>query len=238
MILIFAAALVSPAPSPTPDLCGGTHTNLLAALDRPSIGYSACAVKPGEFIPEAGWANTSGSSAFLRYGAARNLEVDGIVGGSGDSGFGAKYEWWHDGTRALASDFLYTVPTGASAFTAGAPVQTLTLDYTMPLSTVFSLASTLGAQSSYAAAQSGPGGRFISLLPSVALADQWNPRAQAFVEAFAQTRTRPDGGAQFGLDAAFQYMLTPRFEIDLETGRAINDLSRSHYAGFGFGARF
>ena len=243
MILILAAAVASPSPSPSPipaaaDVCGSPHTNLLAALDRPSIGYSACSAKPGEFIPEAGWANTSGSSAFLRYGAARNFEVDGIVGGAGDSGLGMKYEWWHDGSRALATDFLYTMPTGTADFTAGAPIETLNVDYTTPLSSVFSLAGTLGTQSSYAAALSGASGRFISFLPSLVLADQWNPRAQAFVEAFGQTRTRPDGGAQLGLDAAFQYMLTPQIEIDVETGRTINDVNRSHYAGFGFGMRF
>lgn len=248
MILILAAAAtVTPAPSPPPaDVCGGAQTSLLAALDRPSIGYSPCAVKRGESLFELGYSNASGPrgnvpaypQGFFRFGTGRGLELDVIEAGRFDSGFGAKYEFWHDGDRALAADFLYTAPTGAAAFSAGAPTQTLNADYTFALSSVLSVASTVGVQSDYAAALDGKSSRFSSVLPSVVLTDQWNPRAQAFVEGFAQTRTRPDGGSLFGIDAAVQYLLTARLEIDLEAGRSITDVDRSHYVGFGFGARF
>lgn len=246
IILIFAATIASPTPSPTPDACGGTHTSLLAALNRPSIGFSACAVKTGETIVEAGYANAAAENGliatypqgFVRFGASNGWEVDAIAGGRFDSGLGAKYEFWHDGSRALATDFLYTAPTGGKAFTAGGPTETLNLDYSMPLSSRFGLASTLGAQSDYAASLDGGSARFFSMLPSVVLSDQWNPRAQAFIEAFGQTRTRPDGGAQLGWDAALQYLLVPQLEIDAEIGHTANDVTRSHYVGFGFGARF
>lgn len=261
MILIFTAALASPAPSPTPrasaDPCGTRHTNLLASLNRPSIGYSACAVKPRDAVAELGYAQASGTQSlatypqgFLRYGAAPNFELD-VIGpaygvlhtpaarssGYFDSGLGAKYEFWHDGGRAFAADFLYTVPTGASQFTAGGPVATINLDYSAPLAGNFSIASTLGLQSAHAASLAGANGGFFSLLPSVVVADQWNPRAQAFIEAYAQTRTRPDGGASFGEDLALQYLLTPQVEVDVEIGRTASDVARSHYAGFGFGLR-
>lgn len=249
MILIFAAAMTAPSPTPSPapaDACGAPQTNLLTAMDRPSVGYSACAVKSGEAIVEAGYANASGSGSnvaaypqgLLRVGTAPGLELDLFENGRFDSGFGTKYEFWHDGGRAFAADFLYTVPTGSAAFTAGAPIETLNLDYSAPLSKVFGAAATVGVQSSYAPSLSGISSRFISVLPSVVVTDQWNPRAQAFIEAFAQTRTRPDGGALFGLDAAVQYLLTPQFELDVETGRTITDSARSHYVGIGFGARF
>lgn len=243
MILIFAAVLASPSPQPSTvpaDPCGDAHTNVLATLDRPSIGYSACAVKPGDTLLEAGYANASGAGAptptypqgFLRTGVAPGVELDLLANGTFDSGLGAKVEFWHDGSRALAMDFLYLAPTGSPAHTAGAPVQTVNLDYSAPISPKFGAAATLGAQSGYA------GGRFFSLLPSVALSDQWNARAQAFVEAFAQTRTRPGGGALFGMDAALQYMLTPRFEADVEAGETTVDGNRSHFAGAGVGVRF
>jgi hypothetical protein len=261
IILIFAALAAvgpSPTPSPAPDVCGSPRNNLLATLNRPSIGFSACAVKPGEGVTELGYQNAPGDpglvqfpQGFLRFGATNGAELDFIgpayamlhaggtrTQGAYDSGIGAKYEWWHDRSRALATDFLYTAPTGAAQFTAGAPTETLNLDYTMPLSGVFSIASTLGMQSSYAAALDGRGARFFSSLPSLILTDQWNPRAQAFVEGFGQTRTRPDGGALVGLDAAFQYLLAPEVEIDMEAGRTITDVTRQHYVGFGFGVRF
>ena len=251
MILIFAALAAGPTPAPSPsptadDVCGAAHTDLLAALNRPSIGFSACAVKQREGIAELGYSETAGSGGnlatypqgFLRFGSARDLELDVIAGGRFDSGFGAKYEFWHDGTHALATDFLYTAPTGAASLTAGGPTQTLNVDYTMPVSSNLSLSSTLGAQSDYASALDGSAGRFFNLLPSAVLSDQWNPRAQAFVEAYRQTRTRPDGGGLFGMDAAFQYLIAPQLEADIEVGRTVTDVNRSHYVGFGFGVRF
>ncbi len=263
MILIFASLATAPSPvpaaSPTPsDVCGGAHTGLLATLDRPSIGYSPCAVKPHESLAELGYANFRGDSllaaypaGFLRFGAAPNLEVDfigpayAVQSNSGmrsagfyDSGVGAKYEFWHDGSSAFGTDFLYTAPTGGAQFTAGSPFVTVNADYTTSLSSRFSFSSTLGFQSAYAADTNGSAGRFFALAPSVVLSDQWSPRAQAFVEAFGLTRSRPSGVAQFGLDAAFQYLLTPAFEVDVEAGRTTTDLSRAHYVGFGIGARF
>lgn len=251
IILIFAAALGSPAPGPTAspapaDVCGTPHSNLLAVMDRPSIGYSPCSVKPAETLAEFGYANAAGPAGdvptypqgFVRFGAVRNLEIDLMDNGHFDSGFGAKYEFWHDGSRALAMDFLYTMPTGSPASTVGAPVETVNVDYTLPLSSVLSVASTVGAQSSYASALDGANGRFMSLLPSVVLSDQWNPRAQAYVEAFAQTRIRPDGGRLFGMDAALQYLLTARVEADVEAGSTATDVAHAHFVGFGFGVRF
>lgn len=244
IILIFVAVLASPSPQPSaappPDPCGGAHTNLLAALNRPSIGYSPCAVKRGDTLLEAGYANAAGPAGstpnypqgFLRAGTAPGLELDLLANGRFDSGIGAKFEFWHDGSRALALDALYLAPTGSAQYTAGAPVETLNLDYAMPVSSKFGLAATLGMQSGYA------GGRFFSLLPSAVLSDQWNPRAQAFVEAFAQTRTHPGGGALFGVDGALQYLLTPRLEADVEAGETSVDGNRSHFAGAGIGVRF
>ncbi|HET9097739.1 MAG TPA: transporter [Candidatus Baltobacteraceae bacterium] len=264
MILIFAAAAaVSPTPSPAaaPDVCGTGHTNLLAALDRPSVGFSPCAVKPRERVFEMGYAQASGSEGrlatfpqgFLRFGTGPNLELDvigpaydvlqaarggGRSGGFQDSGVGAKYELWHHGAAAMGLDFLYTIPTGAAAFTAGAPEQTVNVDYSAPVSSIFSISSTIGIQNSFAASASGASGRFISGLPSVLITDAWNTRAQAFVEAFGQTRTRPDGVSLFGVDANVQYLLAPQIEVDVGAGRTVTGGAHSHFAGFGFGLRF
>lgn len=263
IFLILAVVAGTPAPSSSPapsppaqaaDPCAG----LLAVLNRPSIGYSPCAVKPGHSVSELGYSNSStdGSgtvtvpNAFVRLGLSPKLELDAIAPGyarqrtgpgetSGllDSGFGAKYEWWHDGSRAFATDFLYTVPSGSAAFTAGRPTETLNFDYTMPMSSLFSLSATLGVQSTYAPALSGNSARFVGFLPSLLITDQWNPRAQAYIEAYGQTRTRPDGGGLFGVDAAIQYLATPALEVDLEGGRTATDARREHYVGFGFGVR-
>lgn len=262
IILIFAATLATPAPSPSPsppDPCGGASMNMLATLNRPTIGFSACAVKARESVWELGYnavRQNDGTRAavypqgFIRFGAARGLELDligpnylvqnaggTITRGFADSGAGAKYEFFHDDANVAAVDLLYLVPSGAPAFTAGAPIATLNFDYGRSLSPAAGFATTLGVQSSFAATVSGVSGRFASFVPSVAFTAQSNARTQFYVEAFGQTRLRPDGGTLFGLDGGIQFLPAPSLEIDAELGQTVTDLVRARYIGVGLGLR-
>jgi hypothetical protein len=232
---------------------------MLATLNRPTIGFSACAVKPHESVWELGYnavrqadGTRSGvyPQGFIRFGAAPGLELDAIgpnyitqnsggmiTAGFADSGAGAKYEFFHDGSNVIAFDFLYTVPSGAPAFTAGAPIATLNFDYGRSLSPNAGFATTIGVQSSFAATPNGASSRFASFVPSVAFTIQSNPRTQFYAEAFGQTKIRPDGGTLFGLDGGVQYLLAPNFEIDGEFGETVTDLVRARYFGAGIGLR-
>lgn len=253
IVLIFCALLASPSPSPAPagrqaaDPClSEGHTSLLAALNRPTLGFSACAVKPRDIVAEMGYQNASGGAAqvqvpqgFLRAGITPGIEADligpaflrnrapGAKWGSADSGLGMKWEFAHDAAGASAVDVLYTAPTGSPAYTAGVPILTVNVDYSLALSRQFGVGATIG-QSRAA---------FSSTTPSMVLTDQFNARAQIYAEAFAQSRTRPDGGALGGLDAGLQLLLGAQFEVDIEAGRTITDRVRTKYVGAGVGAR-
>ncbi len=263
ILILAAAALPRPSPSPAAvasDPCGGATTNLLAALNRPTIGFSACAVKPHESVWELGYNNLSlsdGSRAaiypqgFIRFGTGRKLEFD-IIGplyevqrlgantqrGFLDMGVGEKYELFQDESNVAAVGLLYSFPNGAPAFTAGAPLATLNLDYGRSLSPASGFATTIGVQSSYSQDLNGRSARFFSMLPSVAFTTQANPRTQFYAEAYGQTRIRPDGGTLFGINGGIQYMLVPQLEIDAELGGVVTDLVRGHYLGVGLGLRF
>jgi hypothetical protein len=259
VVFAAAAAAASPSPAPVADPCGGATTNLLATLNRPTIGFSACAVKPHESLWELGYVNlvqNDGSHAsvypqgFIRFGAAPRFEWD-VVGpnfqvqnaagsiqrGFADTGVGAKYEFFSGPSDTAALDLLYIFPTGSALFTAGAPVATLNFDYGHSLSPVAGVATTLGVQSSFAQTRDGHASRFTSLLPSVAFTIQSNSRTQFYAEWYGQTRIRPDGGTLFGLDGGVQYLLFPGVEIDAELGQTVTDLARGHYFGFGIGVR-
>src|SRR5690242_16479790 len=57
--LVHARPVASPSPNPEPaDSCGGPG-RLLATANRPTIGYSACAVKKGTAVFELGYQNQS-----------------------------------------------------------------------------------------------------------------------------------------------------------------------------------
>lgn len=248
--LFLLTALASPSPSPSPappaDPCGGVHNDLLATLNRPTIGFSPCSVKPNDVIIEGGYANQAGGDplvlypqGFIRFGTGDGVEVSLIApSGNFDSGFGAKYEFWHNERAALAVDFLYTVPTGAAGFTSGAPAETINVDYGTPISSRFGAGATVGMLSVASNSLDGETHRVTSFLPSFVVTNQWSERAQLYAEAYGSTRLRPDGGSLFGLNGGLQYLLSRQFEVDAELGRVVTDLSVSHYIGFGFGTRF
>jgi hypothetical protein len=265
-VLLAAAASASaePAPSPSPappsDPCGDTA--LLATIDRPTVGFSACAVKPRTILEEIGYANEQIESAgghstsitypqgFLRFGAARNLELDvigpayavqanaGVVQpGALNSGLGLKWEFAHNATSEAAIDVLQTFGTGNATVGGGTPTTTLNLDFGRSLTQTLGAAMTMGIQSGTGNALDGSSARFTALLPSAVVTDQVRENLQFYLEAYGQTRLRPDGGSKFALDGGVQYLFSPRFEIDFEVGRTVTDVSRSHYYGFGFGVK-
>lgn len=239
----------TPAPSPDPaaaDPCGGAHTALLSALNRPTIGFSPCAVKPRETVVEGGYANQSGGQpmtiypqGFLRFGAAPGFELD-VAGPNGkfDSGFGLKYEFAHDAQHAYAVDAIYTLPTGSAQFTSGAPAEQVNFDYSGPLTPGTGFGTTLGVANSAAQALDGHTARTTTFLPSAVVTTLLNDRTQLYLEGYGSTRLRPDGGSLFGLDGGVQYLISPRLEIDAELGRTVTGVAISHYAGIGFGVRF
>jgi len=232
---------------------------MLAALNRPTIGFSACAVKPHEGVAEFGYAGIQQSDGtrnavypqgFIRFGIARGLEVDAIgpnyivqnsfgtlTRGFADSGVGAKYEFFHDDASAAALDLLVLVPSGSPAFTAGAPVTTLNFNYGRSISPAAGVGATIGMQSNYAPDLTGRPTRFFSLVPSAVVTTQSNDRTQFYFEAYGQTKLRPDGGTLFGINGGVQYMLAPWFEVDAELGQTVTDLVRAHYFGAGLGIR-
>jgi Putative MetA-pathway of phenol degradation len=248
--LFLLTALASPLPSPSPvastDPCGGAHNELLATLNRPTIGFSPCSVKPHDVVIEGGYANQAGGEplviypqGFIRFGTGDGLEVSLIApSGNFDSGFGAKYEFWHNQRAALAIDALYTLPTGAAGLTSGAPAEIVNVDYATTISSRFGAGATIGVLSIAAKGLDGDTQRVTSLLPSLVVTNLWSERAQFYAEAYGSTRLRPDGGTLLGLDGGLQYLVSPEFEVDAEFGRVLTDLSASHYVGFGFGARF
>ncbi len=87
-----SAALPSPSPSasPAPDPCGG-DSRLLATLNRPTVGFSACAIAPGTIVLEEGYQNQINGvgdarsatnvqypQSFTRFGIKSDLELDVI----------------------------------------------------------------------------------------------------------------------------------------------------------------
>ncbi|MGC8485214.1 MAG: hypothetical protein ACP5O6_06215 [Candidatus Baltobacteraceae bacterium] len=248
---ILTATLGATANPKPASLCDG---GLLAILNRPTIGFSTCAVARHHFVGEFGIQNTvdaAGSNVslgqgFLRFGLGHGFEADvngpNVIDGSTvpsaglqDLGLGLKWQFLDRPTFGGAFDLIQNVPTARTGVTLGAPSTTLNLDLATALGANSGLGITLGAIDT---SGFGPGGarrRYVAFQPSMALTDLLTPRLQAYIEGVSLSRTAPGAAGAFTVDGGFQFSATPTLELDIEAARSTTDGVPSHYLGLGFG---
>lgn len=266
LILSCVGADSTPAPSPTPspNPCGGP-SGLLASLNRPTLGYSACAVAPDSALFEIGYQNeiigvgadaqvqTQYPQNFLRLGVASRFEVDVIgpneaseripqsgapdaqVNGSFDSGLGFKYEFAPHGASIVAIDGLYTAPTGNKAFTAGNATFTGNLDVQYALGPETGIGTTLAFTSSGGFSDRGAHSRYGVFSPTVALTQGLPHQFQPYFEYGYTSRVSPSLGGRSFIDYGVQKLLGENTEIDLELGHALTADPSLKFNYVGFG---
>ena len=248
----------SVSPTSAPDPCGGP-ASLLATLNRPTIGYSACAVPAGAIVLEEGYQNTyqGGAAAsvitaypqgFERAGIADRFELD-LIGpsfnreragatrttGYSDLGLGFKYELPQAGRFTYAFDGLLTAATPGGAFSNGGPSQTLDLDISYALSPAMGVGTTLAGAST-----SGAGtARYGTFNPSLVVTAQIPNYYQFYFELVGLTKIAPDRGGRLYIDFGVQKLIGRNLEIDAEYGIDFTpvDGSRFGYVGAGLGVR-
>ncbi len=235
------------------DPCGG-QSRLLATLNRPTIGFSACAVYPGTALFELGYQNQSGDAhtqsqypqSFLRLGLRSRFELDVIgpnqlkqagITGASDSGLGLKYELVPKGKFTLAVDGLYTGPDGNAAFSAGNASITGNLDLTYALNATTGLGTTIALSSTGGYDAAGNHGRYGVSMPSLVISKQLRDKYQLYAEYVYSSRLAPDIGGRAFVDYGVQKLLNSKFEIDAEVGHSITaDRALTfNYVGVGLG---
>lgn len=258
------AAAATPAPSPTPqDPCGGAG-RLLATANRPTIGYSTCAVKRDTVVFELGYQNeTEGTpekgsvvsqvpQAFTRIGVANAFEVD-VIGpnyesvrtyapgqpgtvlhGVLDSGLGFKYELPPSGKWSVAFDGLYTGPNGSSFLTAGNASYTGNLDASYSMSTATSIGTTIAVSSTGAFAGSEHF-RYGVTTPSFVVTTQIPNSYQFYAEYVLNSKVSPHYGARAFTDFGVQKLLGTRTEVDVEYGHAFTGINALKFDYIGSG---
>jgi len=259
-----AAAQERPSPAPaasaTPDPCGG-DSRLLATLNRPTIGFSACAIAKGTVVFEGGYQNSAVTGAgagnqvqyaqpFTRIGVFDRLELDlvtpdfnrvtsagTLTSGYNDSGLGFKYQFDPRTKWTYGIDGILTVATGTNAFAGGAPGYTGNFDVSYALSPATAIGSTLAFESLSGFARSGARTRYGVFMPSVVLSGQLPGYFQLYAEYVFASKVAPDMGARSTIDYGVQKLLGRRLEIDLEVGQSLNAVAgaRTHYIGSGVG---
>ena len=239
------------------DPCGGS-ARLLATLNRPTVGYSACAVPKGAIVLEDGYQNqaqggtspsvtTTYPQGFQRVGIADRLELDligpaynrqrsgaSVTTGYSDLGLGFKYELPQAGRFTYAVDGLFQASTGSGGFGAGGPTSAIDVDVAYAASPAIGFGTTLAGY-----ATGGAGARYGYFLPSVVVTAQIPNSYQFYAELVGQTKLAPDRGGRIFTDFGVQKLLGPFLEVDGEYGISFTpvDGSRFRYVGVGLGLR-
>jgi hypothetical protein len=254
--------VASPSPAP-PDPCGGPG-RLLATANRPTIGYSACAVKDHTAVFELGYQNevngtaSSGSIVsqvpqnFLRIGVAQRFEIDvigpnyeatrkygdgrpdSVTNGVADSGLGFKWELAPTEKWTIAFDGLYTGPNGSTFLTAGNATLTGNFDAAYSLSPATAIATTVAVSSTGGYADHLHG-QYGTTTPSLVLTTQIPHYYQFYAEYVLVSKVALNRGDRAFTDFGVQKLLGSRTEVDLEYGHAFTGISALRFNYIGAG---
>jgi hypothetical protein len=280
-IAILAAAIGlgaegTPAPASTPasaaspsaavaDSCGGP-ARLLATADRPTVGFSTCAVARDTAVFELGYQNqvtgTAGAGSiesqvpqnFLRLGIASRFELDvigpnyarvrtyapdrpdEITSGVTDSGLGFKAELPPAGRWGIAFDGLYLPPTGSPFLTAGNATFTGNLDAAYALSPSASAGTTIAVSSTGGYAADGTHARYGTMTPSFVITEQIPHYYQFYAEYVFVSKLAPGEGGRAFTDFGIQKLLGSHLELDVEYGHAFTAAPALKFDYVGAGA--
>jgi len=253
-----------PTPRPTPsDPCGG-DARLLETANRPTVGFSACAVKRDTAVFELGYQNEVDGTPqrgsvesqvpqnFLRLGVATRFELDVIgpnyesirsyapgttgstISGVADSGAGFKFELPPNKHWTIGFDGLYTGPNGSPGLTAGSATLTGNLDAAYSLSSAMSLGTTI-AVSSTGDVVGGTHDRYGATTPSFVVTAQIPNLYQFYAEYVYVSKIAANEGGRAFTDFGVQKQLGTRTEIDVEYGHAFTGIAQERFNYIGSG---
>jgi hypothetical protein len=251
----------SPAPSSTPsgpsDPCG----SILSIVNRPTVTTGVCTVRPGHFVIENGYTNTTtagpggGSSANYPQSLIRIGTVDPHfdlefgpptyqtttagtprISGSSDINLGAKYELGFNSKADWGVNAVITYPTGSHAFSGGNGQFTGNFNAAYTLNSEFALAGTLSFNAFSALNAGGVPQSYFCFLPSLELSAALpGGPSQISAEYAYFSAAGPNLGGKSLIDFVYQRDFGGHVQFDAEYGfspTVINGQT-SHYIGAG-----
>lgn len=254
-LFVFNASLH--AASPIDDPCGGPNA-LLNLINRPTYADSACVVPNKSELLELGTQYQSlifqGTSlnlpeAMFRIGLPANNEIMVLFpnyyhqsvsprAGFTNSALGWKHQFGYDARGIYAAEVYIEPPGGNEGF--GSPgigaLANGIISYSITDS--LSVMGLFGVSTQTLPSLYG-GGRFSSFNPDIIVSWTIN-RTMLYGEIFGQSKTAPDAGSGFNMDAGLLYLLSKNWVADVEVGQRLsgNLGGFNHYIGAGVSVYF
>lgn len=258
-----ASATPAPAPSPTatpaavPDPCG----SLLSIVNRPTFGTGVCTVRTGHVDVENGYTNlvTTGPGggntatypqSLIRIGTSDpHLDVEvgpiaenhsslggAFAAGLSDLAIGAKYELGYSANADWGVNAIVTIPTGATAFSAGNAQYTGNFNWAYTLNSEFGVSGTLGFNAFSAFVSPNVAQSYFAFTPTIefSAALPGGP-SQISAEYAYFSKAGPALGSKSFLDFVYQRDFGQHVQFDVEYGFSPTVLlgQKQHYVGAG-----
>lgn len=233
------AALSSHKAQSFPNPCGGP-SGLLAELDRPTVGDSACTVKSGRAIVEFGYADAhtggeetqNGPQAELRFGLPDHNEfvllppnatfTDGGTPANTQYSatvMGLKHEWGYTRRLIYTGEILLTTPTSTTTPASGTGwgaaangIVGLSLTHAVAVGLMLGVTSLYDQENR----------RYTSLNPDFTATWLLDPRWQLYGEIYGQSHVAYGAGSGWDCDGGVQYLVSRRIEVDAEVGQRLS----------------
>jgi hypothetical protein len=251
----------APSPSPTPSAPSDPCGSILSIVNRPTVTTGVCTVRPGHFVLENGYTNTTTTGAgggsgvaypqsLLRIGSddphldfeigAPSYEITTVgtprTTGSSDLNFGAKYELGYSSNADWGINGVITIPSGTRAFTGGNAQFTGNMNGAYTLSPEFGLAGTLSFNALSAYNAGGVPQSYFAFIPSLELSAALpGGPSQVSAEYAYFSSAGPNEGAKSLIDFVYQRDFGSHLQFDVEYGfspTAING-QKQNYVGAG-----
>jgi len=238
-------------------ICGGS-SDLLSFVDRPTVGDSACVAPEKTVILESGYQyqQLSGegtqqnfTSSELRLGLADRYELNILlpnyivqtkptVAGFSPITLRVKHEIKSNEKWVFSIEGFATLPSGTATYGSRRVGETFNGIFSYNLSTEFNISGMFGVSSQSEPINSG-GQRYFTVNPDLVLA--WSKdKLSLYGEMYGQSKTGPQEGSGFNMDAGVLYLIRKNIIIDLEIGHRISgELGGfNHYVGTGISIQF
>lgn len=222
------------------DPCAGPSA-LLNLPNRPTKSDSPCVVKFDQAMLEVGYLylNLIGGASGQNYPEAQirlglpyqnefaiflpnyNLQSVSPRSGYDPTVISVKHEIGYNAHWLGAIEGVLLLPTGGGGFGSDKydPIVNGIIEYSFNSALTLTLMLGIGSQSLSPLAG---GERYTTINPDLVLTWQMNDKAEIYGEIFGQSRTGPNQGAAYVMNAGILYLLTRKLEVDAAIGRRMS----------------
>ncbi len=237
-----------------PPECSGDN-NMIAIIDRPSVGYSPCTVANKTLFIESGYAyqklTPSGYAHNLpqtemRFGIINNTEIEFFPpnyneqnnpsqSGFGYTSLGLKHVVFFDSKQIISVQGYVTPPSGNQYFGTSKTSFLLNGIYGYNFASGIGLAGTFGLAAN-ASPPANPAQTYYSFNPIIDLGLPITSTLAAYLEVYSQSKTALDQGWGVSMDGGLILLAEKNLTFDVSAGQRISGYlgGVDHYFGAGF----